>query len=145
MKCTFFGNRNIKEKEAENVLWEILIDLVENKNVNTFYVGNQGGFDYLVQKQLKILKEKYKYINYGVALAYVPSKKEEYDRLKYDIAFLPQGVEEGPIKFAIDRRNRWMIKNSDYVVTCVRGVGGGAAKYKEIAERKGKIIINIFQ
>ena len=60
-----------------------------------------------------------------------------------DKAFVPDGVENGPIRFAIDRRNKWLIKNSDYVITCVRNSTGGAAKYKEIAERKGKVVINI--
>ena len=36
-----------------------------------------------------------------------------------------------------------MIDNSDYVIVYVEHKTGGAAKFKEIAERKKKIVINI--
>ena len=36
-----------------------------------------------------------------------------------------------------------MIEKSDYVVTYVHHSFGGAAQFKEIAEKKGKIVINI--
>ena len=143
MTCTFFGNRDINTEIVKKPLNEILTYLIENKGVDTFYVGNQGNFDYLVRTQLEILKEKYPYISYGIALAYIPKEKKENERMNYEQSFIPEGVEKGPIRFAIDRRNRWLIKNSDYVITCVRGNIGGAAKYKEIAEKKGKIVINI--
>lgn len=143
MTCTFFGNRDIIGSNVETRLWELLVDFVKHKNVNNFYVGNQGRFDSLVLEQLKNLKKIYPHINYGIALAYVPTDKENCRVANNDKAFVPDGVENGPMRFAIDRRNRWLIKNSDYVITCVRGSMGGAAKYKEIAERKGKIVINI--
>ena len=143
MTCTFFGHRDTDKKRVKAPLMSTLIQLIENKKVDTFYVGNEGGFDLLVRNTLKELKEIYPYINYSIALAYVPKEKEEAQRLDYDLTFVPDGVEEAPIKFAIDRRNRWMIKRSDYVVTCVNSIIGGAAKYKEIAEKKGKIVINI--
>ncbi len=143
MTCTFFGNRDIIGGKVETRLWELLVDFVKNKNVDNFYVGNQGRFDSLVLEQLKKLKEIYPHINYGIALAYIPTDKESCGVVNNDKAFVPDGVENGPMRFAIDRRNRWLIKNSDYVITCVRNSIGGAAKYKEIAERKGKTVINI--
>ena len=36
-----------------------------------------------------------------------------------------------------------MIEQSDYVVTCVSRSWGGAAQFKELAEKKGKTVINI--
>lgn len=143
MTCTFFGSRDISQEKIEKPLTEVLTNLIENHNVDNFYVGNQGNFDFLVQKQLKKLKLIYPHINYGIALAYMPKSKEEYPTIDYSKTFVPDGIEIGPTKFAIDRRNRWLIKNSDYIITCVRGSIGGAAKYKEIAERKGKTIICI--
>lgn len=45
-------------------------------------------------------------------------------------------------KFAIVKRNIWMIEKSQVVVTYVLGTGG-AEKFKNLAERKGKVVINI--
>ena len=46
-------------------------------------------------------------------------------------------------KFAIDRRNRWMLKRSDVVVVFVNKNYGGAAKFEAIAKRQGKTVINL--
>ncbi len=36
-----------------------------------------------------------------------------------------------------------MIEKSDYVVTYVKHTAGGAGKFKELAEKKKRIVINI--
>ena len=136
MICTFFGHRDTPESVAER-LNEVLIDLIENKNVDLFYVGNQGNFDLLVINNLKRLKCKYPHIRYSVALAYL-TKNNEYTNSIY-----PEGLEYAPPKYAIDRRNRWMIERADYVVTYVKCGFGGAAKFKLLAENKGKFVINL--
>lgn len=143
MTCTFFGNRDTNIKKVEVPLLKILVDLIKNEKIDTFYVGNQGNFDYAVQKQLSKLQKIYPHIKYSIALAYLPKEKSDFHKIDLSNSFIPEGVEIGPVKFAIDRRNRWLINNSDYVVTCVRSIVGGAAKYKAIAEKKGKTVINI--
>ena len=143
MTCTFFGNRDANIKKFEAPLFKTLVDLIENKGIDTFYVGNQGNFDFAVQKQLKQLQTIYPHIKYSIALAYLPKEKSDFHKTDFCNSFVPERVETGPIRFAIDRRNRWLINNSDYVVTCVRSIVGGAAKYKALAEKKGKIVINI--
>ena len=57
----------------------------------------------------------------------------------------PEGLESVPPRYAIDRRNRWMLDRSDYVVTYVRNPYGGAAKYKELAIKKHKTVIELYQ
>ena len=49
MICTFFGHRDTPVG-IEKMLYSVLIDLVENKGVILFYVGNHGNFDNLVIK-----------------------------------------------------------------------------------------------
>ena len=50
-----------------------------------------------------------------------------------------------PKRFAIIFRNKWMIKQSDYVITYVtEQLASGTAKFKELAERQGKNIINLY-
>ncbi|MEE1280075.1 MAG: hypothetical protein UHH95_04505 [Oscillospiraceae bacterium] len=58
MTCTFFGHRDAP-KEIEPSLRLALMDLIENKGVDRFYVGNNENFDYMVRKNLRLLKEKY--------------------------------------------------------------------------------------
>lgn len=139
--CTFFGHRDIP-KEIEPILISTLIDLIENKNVDLFYVGNQGGFDTLVQKNLRFLKLDYPLIDYAIVLAYFPGKLNEFNEDLLGTIY-PDGLENTPPQYAISKRNRWMINKSDYVVTYVKYITGGAAQFKRLAEKKGKIVLNL--
>lgn len=79
MVCTFFGHKNTP-KEIEPTLRSTLIDLIENKNVTVFYVGDNGNFDTMVRRQLEDLSQIYP-ITYCVVLAYLPTEKNKYDNL----------------------------------------------------------------
>ena len=139
MVCTFFGHKDTP-KEIEPTLRSTLIDLIENKNVNVFYVGNNGNFDTMVRHQLEILSQTYP-IEYHVVLAYLPTEKNKYDNLTNTI--YPEGIETVPKRFAISWRNKWMIQQSDIVVTYVIHNFGGAAKFKELARSQRKDLISI--
>ena len=139
MTVTFFGHRDAP-KEIEPTLRSTLIDLIENKNVNVFYVGNNGNFDTMVSRQLEDLSHTYP-ITYSVVLAYLPTEKNKYDDLSNTI--YPEGLETVPKRFAISWRNKWMIQQSDVVVTYVTHNFGGAAQFKEMAERQGKTVIEL--
>ena len=139
MTVTFFGHKDTP-KEIEPTLWTTLVDLIENKNVTVFYVGNNGNFDAMVRRQLENLYQTYP-ITYSVVLAYLPTKKSEYD--DYTNTILPEGIETAPKRFAISYRNKWMIQQSDMVVTYVTHSFGGAAQFKGMAERQGKTVIEL--
>ena len=139
MVCTFFGHKDTP-KEIEPTLRSTLIELIENKNVSVFYVGNNGNFDTLVRRQLEDLSQTYP-ITYSVVLAYLPTEKNKYDNLTNTI--YPEGLETVPKRFAIPWRNKWMIQQSDVVVTYVTRNFGGAAQFKALAERLNKHIINL--
>ena len=139
MICTFFGHKDTP-KEIEPTLRTTLIDLIENKNVTVFYVGNNGNFDTMVRRQLEDLSHTYP-ITYSVVLAYLPTKKSEYD--DYTNTILPEGIETAPKRFAISYRNKWMIQQSDIVVTYVTHGFGGAAQFKDMAKKLGKTVIEL--
>ena len=139
MVCTFFGHKDTP-KEIEPTLRSTLIDLIENKNVNVFYVGNNGNFDTMVRRQLGDLSKTY-LITYSVVLAYLPTEKNKNDNLTNTI--YPEGLETVPKRFAISRRNKWMIQQSDVVVTYVTHNFGGAAQFKEMAERQNKNVVEV--
>ena len=139
MVCTFFGHKDTP-KEIEPTLRSTLIDLIENKNVNVFYVGNNGNFDTMVRRQLEDLSQTYP-ITYSVVLAYLPTEKNKYDDLTHTI--YPEGLETVPKRFAISWRNKWMIQQSDVVVTYVTHSFGGASQFEVMAERLGKVLISV--
>ncbi len=136
MVCTFFGHANAPD-EAISTLRLTLIDLIENKDVNLFYVGNNGNFDFMVRNQLEKLSTIYS-IKYYVVLAYLP-----YQQPNIKNTLLPEGIEELPPKHAIPYRNEWMIKKSDYVVTYVKRSFGGAYRFKNLSISQNKTVIEI--
>lgn len=136
---TFFGHKDTP-KETEPTLRATLVNLIENHNAVNFYVGNNGNFDIMVRHVLEELSVIYP-IQYSVVLAYLPVQKDENENLKNTI--LPEGIETVPKRFAISYRNKWMIDHSDIVVTYVTHNFGGASQFKEMAERKGKRLIEL--
>ncbi len=61
MVCTFFGHRDAPE-EAKRSLEIVVENLINQKGVDLFYVGNQGKFDQIVWKILVQMREKYSHI-----------------------------------------------------------------------------------
>jgi uncharacterized phage-like protein YoqJ len=137
MVCCFFGHRDAP-KEIKPTLKRVLVDLIENKNVNMFYVGNYGSFDILVQQTLKELSEIYP-IKYYVVLAYIP-KKDEYTDYSNTIYF--DEVNKKPYKSRIVEANKLILAKSDYVITYAKHFGN-ARDFKELAEKQNKTVINI--
>ena len=138
MTCTFFGHSNCPDSIKADI-YDSIIYLIENKNVTTFLVGNQGNFDRLVLLTLQVIQSEYRHIRYSVVLAYMP--KSASNNLAHSI--FPEGLENIPPAYAISHRNKWMITQSDYVITYVRHKTGGASKFKDYATKKNKIIIEL--
>ncbi len=136
---TFFGHKDAP-KEIEPIIKSTLTYLIENENADVFYVGNNGNFDNMVRRQLKSLSEIYP-INYDVVLAYLPRNKNENADMSDTV--YPEGLECVPPRFAISWRNKWMLDKSDYVITYVTHSVGGSAKFKEMAIKKNKRVIEI--
>ena len=139
MTVTFFGHKDTP-KEIEPTLRTTLVDLIKNHGATEFYVGNNGNFDTMVRRQLENLSQTYP-ITYNIVLAYIPTKKSEYD--DYTNTIYPEGIETVPKRFAISYRNKWMIQQADAVVTYVTHTYGGAWQFKVIAQRQGKMVIEL--
>ena len=140
--CTFFGHHDCPSS-IKTKLREVLINLIENHAVDMFYVGQQGAFDTIVRSVLKELVSVYSHINYAVVLERLPPKRDEFDTRGYSDTMLPEGIESVHPRFAISWRNKWMLKQSDYVVTYIIHSWGGAAQFAELAEKQKKIIVSL--
>lgn len=139
MTVTFFGHKDTP-KETEPILRTVLMDLIENHNATVFYVGNNGNFDNMVRCQLEDLSHTYP-ITYNVVLAYLPVGKSQYENLKNTI--YPESIETVPKRFAIPWRNKWMIQQSEIVVTYVSHTYGGAWQFKEMALKQDKYVLEL--
>ena len=140
--CTFFGHHDCPA-EVKPKLRDVLIDLIENHSVDMFYVGNKGAYDRMVRSVLRELAQEYAHIHYAVVLERMPGKWNEDDPEDYSDTMLPEGIEEVHPRFAIVWRNKWMLRQSDYVVTYVIHSWGGAAQFAEMAERQKKTVIRL--
>lgn len=129
--CTFFGHSQCPDLRSE--LRDAVMRLACD-GVDMFYVGDNGRFDAQVRSVLSELG-----LRYGVVLAYLPKG----GGADFDDTMFPEGLELVHPRYAIDRRNRWMLERSDYVVTYVHHGWGGAAKFAALAERQGKRMIRL--
>ncbi len=138
--CTFFGHSDCPSSVKAD-LRNALIDLIEHHEVDMFYVGNNGTYDRIVRTTLKELQSEYTHIRYAVVLARLPGRVHEYD--DYSDTMLPEGIESVPPRFAISWRNKWMLQQSDFVVTYITRTWGGAAQFAYIAKRQNKTVIEL--
>ena len=138
--CCFFGHREVMHNIRQK-LTAIIESLITEDNVTEFYVGHQGQFDNMAYSVLKELKSNYPHIRYSVVLAYMPD--EHFKEVYGEDTLFPDGLESVPKRFAISIRNDWMIQHSDYAVCYVHKITGGAAKFREKAEKKGLEIVDV--
>lgn len=135
--CTFFGHRECPEAVKE-ALYHTVEKLI-GQGVDTFYVGNQGRFDAYVRGTLRRLSVVYPHIHYSVVLAYLPQKPNSAE--DYTDTIYPEGLETALPRFAIEHRNRWMLKQADHVVCYTPYSWGGAYKFAQQARKQGKVVI----
>ena len=135
--CTFFGHRECYGLDPA-VLQRAIENLI-HQGVDLFLVGHQGQFDGMVRRCLQSLQAQYAYIQYRVVLAYLPTEKQNSE----DLSVTTYPEIEGHPKFAIERRNKWMIAASDYCLCYINYTWGGAYKFAQLALRRGLKVINL--
>lgn len=137
--CCFFGHRDAPES-IKPILKENIERLITKHNVTDFYVGNNGSFDSIVTSVLKEVVKEYPDVSYSIVLAYLSSKK---DQAQEKNTLYPFGIESVPKRYCISWRNKWLIDHSQYVICYVTHITGGAAKFMEMARKKGRKVINL--
>ena len=142
--CSFFGHRNLagESQKISRILKEVLVDLIE-KGTDTFYVGCHGEFDVLASQIAYDLKTDYPQIQVILILCYAGELNSAKSRF-HDF-FFPLEVEMTPKRACIVKRNRWVIDNSDWIVSFVKYETGGAHSALEYARKHKKQIIEISQ
>ena len=136
--CTFFGHRDCPSSLKEK-LYEEIERLISHHGVDTFFVGTQGSFDRMAYAALVELRHRYSHIKVYRVLAYMP-KLDDTDTVD---TIVPERIENAHPRYAIIKRNKWMIDRSDYVIAYVTHPTGGAYQAVERVKKKGKILIQI--
>ncbi len=144
--CCFCGHgKYFKESDIRDKFDKVIHELLAD-GYFTFYNGAYGGFDSFALRRIATLKTDYPQIeNYVVS----PYLNESYlSRFEYtvkeDTAKILYPFEDRVMpRFAILKRNEWMVDHSDIVVSYINYSWGGARKMYDYAKRKGKRIINL--
>ncbi|MBR5022688.1 MAG: DUF1273 family protein [Oscillospiraceae bacterium] len=140
--CTCFGHRETY-KDFSRVLSELLEDLILNQGVVEFWTGGMGNFDGSFSAAVRGLKRKYPDIKLILIKPYFSNElntNKEYYEYTYDDVVIPDILAGVHPKSAITKRNRWMVENSDFIVTYVRRDHGGAFEAKKYAAKLDKVI-----
>ncbi len=136
--CTFIGHKDCPSSIKLKLL-AIIEDLIITKNVKQFYVGTHGNFDHIAYEALCELENKYN-IKIFVVLAYLNRTISDFYDSKKTI--YPEGLETVPLKFAINKRNMYMIEKSDYMVCFIDNTFSNAYSFVKEALKKNLHVIN---
>lgn len=146
MVISFCGHREFTpDAEKEKTIIDILLKYSETEQEVICYTGGYGAFDWFAASCIKKTKKAALNIVNCLVIPYIT--QSHLDRIslhekEFDEIIYPP-LEDVPPKFAIIRRNEWMIDNSDLLIACVKYSWGGAARTLEYAKRRGKTILLI--
>ena len=145
MIITFCGHSNcLFSDEEKEKLKQLLIKEIRKNPTCKFYLGGYGDFDSLCLRTLRELKKEFQDIELIFITPYIDKNysKLEFAKYHYDDVIFPP-LESVPRKFAILKRNEWMVDSADLVIAYVKYSWGGAAKTLEYAKRKKVSIVNV--
>lgn len=139
MLVTFCGHSQVSDSAAVAAALKIIISDLIAEGANEFYLGGYGEFDSMAARAVRDAKAEHPEITSTLVIPYMD---REFNDDCYDGSVYPP-LESVPRKFAISKRNEWMIDQADVVVSYVKYGWGGAATTLKYAERKKKRIISV--
>ena len=137
MIVAFCGNATLlNAKEAEDWLQRTVLALLA-EGADTFYVGGKGAFDAMAARVAQQCKRQYPLARVTLVQAYIDQKKNP--DLHDDMLYPP--LESVPRRFAMPRRNRYMVQAADVLVSYVWDTSGNSARIAAYARGLGKRVI----
>lgn len=137
MIVTFCGHRDCAQSDELRAWLYQRVEQLILDGATDFYLGGYGAFDAMAASVVRSLKNQYPSIRSILVLPYLDRK---VDAPGYDMTTYPP-LETVPKRYAILRRNQWIVDAADVVVAYVRYDWGGAAQTLAYAKRKKKRII----
>ena len=148
MIISFIGHGYVSDcLDTKQKLKSILTELLSDCPEVSFYCGGYGDFDNLCASVCRELKAEGARLEIAYVTPYLTiSHQRRMEEMKkqglYDSVIYPP-IEDVPLRFAISRRNEWMMDRADIVIAYVRRNFGGAYRALLRAKRRNKRIINI--
>ncbi len=140
MIVTFCGHRDIQLYEnTKQKLYSCCEELIK-QGATEFLLGGYGIFDSTAAKVVMELQSIYPHIK---SILVVPYINRSFDRFLYDESIYPP-LEKTPLRFAISKRNEWMVNKCDVLVCYISHTYGGAYTTYLYAQKKKKTIINLY-
>lgn len=137
MVITFIGHREVFEEEKVRK-WVRNCILSQKDSEMIFFCGGCGAFDLLCARVCSELKSELEKSEIVYVTPYLDRCADQ--PLLYDTVLYPS-IEDVPLRWAIIKRNRYMIENADLVIAYIRHSFGGAYQSYLFAKRKGKRIL----
>ena len=134
---TLCGHSEISQPDAVKDWLNIVTRDLLSSGADIFYFGGYGAFDRLAASVIHEVKAGQNNVKAVLVLPYLNSN---IDATGYDYTVYPP-LESVPLRYAISKRNQWMVEQADMIVAYVTHSWGGAAKTLEYARRKKKQII----
>ena len=137
--CCGFGHRTVLT-DVEPTLREVLIDLIEKRSVLRFLTGGMGEFDELFARTVYSMHRQYPQIHLCLVVPYLTKRLNDQKELLsslYDEIILPAELDGANKKTAVPLRNRWVVDQSNYVVSAVHRDFGGAFEAVSYAKKRG--------
>ena len=139
MIITFCGHSKLYNSDTIKDRLTRELRSLSAQGTHKFYLGGYGDFDLLAAKVLYELKQEYPETESILILPYLDRK---VDASLYDSTIYPP-LENVPKRYAISRRNKWMVEQADMVIACVDHDWGGASKTLAMARKKKLPVINL--
>ena len=141
MIVSFFGHARFPySQELPSKIMNVLEEVVGNNDVE-FFVGFYGAFENICFECAVEYKSKRSNVVVTYVTPYIDVSRYEHSLKKCDGSIYPE-IERTPQKFAIIKRNEWVINHSDVIIFYNIGVGKTNDFY-EYAQRRNKKIINL--
>ncbi len=147
MIITFFGHSNYASGLGDEERLLKLLEIVACDDQVFFYLGGYGGFDRFACKCARRYKQRHKNAKLIFITPYLGkwlNERKEFLEKYYDEIVYPE-IENVPQRFAIIKRNEWMVDRADYVFGYVRTHYGGAYRTLLYAHKHKKPYTNLYQ
>ena len=138
MIVTFCGHGTVHPPDPVRSWLRETVEALIVRGADKFYLGGYGAIDEMAASVVWELKAEHPQIASVLVLPYLDKK---VFAINYDYTTYPP-LENVPKRYAISKRNEWMVLNSDAVVAYVTHDWGGAATTLKFAKRKKKEIIS---
>jgi len=144
---------NPKSKGNNRMLLElrkIIVDHIENKDASIFITGMALGIDMWAARIILALKSTYPHLQLVAAIPcanhsskWIQSSQDEWKIIIDQCDHVHYVSDDEYTNWCMQKRNEWMVDNSDFIIAIYNGVKGGTRNCITYADKKDKKITKL--